>query len=500
MQLTIQDLRNMATEQSFQKGINYYEMNLVNNPTIDGNTIKAKVSGSSYPYYEVEIDVDNPYINYCSCPYDWGGICKHIVALGLYWCNHKKAFKKVKKEKDKLKNELKQLFATLDREDLIDILNELIYENQYIKSKILDYIQDKGKMTDKLYLEKLENLKSQSLNIIKEFNQYGGGSTDKENYYFECIKEIKELIIDTNISSYLRQEIINEFMKEYLKDNSGLDDPTLDLIFSTAQNKDDWKLIIQKLEESNSKFDQELVMNIYLNQLDNEEKYLKLRKQYLEYGMDYYKLACFYRDIGQKEKAVQTALNGEKEGQGRIIDNITFLKKYYKKQNNYQKTMEYSIKEFKDSPSFKKYLSILDYCKKDNENKIKNNLINYLTQSNHLGTANILASIYEYQDNYKKILELVQKNKIYPDKYKDLLINKFPHKMIDYYKQEVQNYIDKKKRSSYNNGANVALNIKKIYTEILKSNSEWEKYMQNILDNYPRHKALQEEFRSICLN
>ncbi len=498
MGLCVEDLRNMATEQSFHKGLNYYETNLVDNSVIDGNTIKAEVSGSSYPYYEVEMNIDNPSINYCSCPYDWGGICKHIVALGLYWCNNKEAFKEVKKEKVKLKNELEQLFSPLNREDLIDILNELIYENEYIKSKILDYIQDNGKMTDELYLEKLKNLKRQALTIIREFNQYGGGPAEDENYFFEYISEMEELIIDSNVPSSLRQEIINEFMEEYLKGNSGLDDPVRDLIFSTAQDKNDLKLIIHKLEKSNSKFDQESIMNIYLNQLNDEEKYLKIRKKHLEYGMDYYQLVCFYRDKGQEEKAVQTALKGEKEGQGRIIDNITFLKEYYKKQNNYQKTLEYSIKEFKDSPSFERYLSILDYCKEDN--KIENDLISYLKESNRLGTANILASIYEYQDNYEKILELVLDNQIYPDKYKDLLINKFPHKMIDYYKQEVQNYINKKKRSSYRNGANVALNIKKIYTEIHKSATEWEKYIQGILDNYPRHPALQEEFKSICLN
>ena len=500
MQLTVEDLKKMSTEQSFQKGINYYEKDLVNNPVIDQNTISAEVSGSSHPYYEVEINIDNPSINYCSCPYDWGGICKHIVALGLYWCNDKEAFKEVEKEKVKLKNELENIFSPLTREDLIDILNELVYEDEYIKSKILNYIQDKGKMTDDLYFEKLENLKSRALNIIKEFNKYGGGPIDEENSFFECINEMKELIIDFEVPSSLRQKIINEFMKEYLKNNSGLNDPTLDLIYNTAQDKDDWKLIIHKLKESDSKYDQERVMNIYLDQLDNEEKYLKLRKQYLEYGMDYYKLACFYWNKNREEKAVQTALKGEKEGIGRIIDNITFLKEYYKKQNNYQKALAYSIKEFKDSPSFEKYLTILDYCKKDNKDKIKIDLISYLKQNNHLGTANVLASIYEYQDNYEKILKLVLKNKISPGKYKDILINNFPHKMIDYYKQEVQKYINKKKRSSYRDGANVALNIKKIYTEILKSHSEWKKYIQSILDNYPRHSALQEEFKSICLN
>jgi len=37
--LTKKNLKKMATDKSFQKGINYYEMNMVNNPVIDNNFI-----------------------------------------------------------------------------------------------------------------------------------------------------------------------------------------------------------------------------------------------------------------------------------------------------------------------------------------------------------------------------------------------------------------------------------------------------------------------------
>ncbi|PTX17304.1 hypothetical protein SAMN04488598_10690 [Halanaerobium congolense] len=497
MSLSIEDLEKMAAEQSFQKGINYYQMNLVNNPLIDGNTIKAEVSGSSFSLYDVEMNIDDPSSNHCSCPYDWGGICKHLVALGLYWCNDKEAFRKVKKEKAKLKNELDQLFKSLTREELTELLGEFVYENDNSKSKVLNFIQDKGKMSNELYLEKLKSLKNQAFAILMEFNQYGGGPINEENNFFEFINGMEKLINKLDIPSSLRHEIINEFMGEYLIGNSGLDDPTLDIVYSTARNKDDWELIIQHLKKSGSRYDQELIMKIYLNKLHNEEKYLKLRKKQLKYGMDYYKLACYYQDIDQEEKAVQIALKGEKEGEGRIIDNITFLKKYYQKQNNYQKTLEYLIKEYKESPSFEKYLSVLDNCKKDDKKQIKNDLISYLKESKYSRYNNELALIYESQKNYEEILKLVMANKIYPDNFSELLINKFPHEMIDYYSQKVQGYINNKNRSSYQSGAQIALIIKEIYTKILKSSSKWEDYIQNILEKYPRHPALQEEFKKI---
>ena len=70
--------------------------------------------------------------------------------------------------------------------------------------------------------------------------------------------------------------------------------------------------------------------------------------------------------------------------------------------------------------------------------------------------------------------------------------------MIAYFKKQVQKLINKKQRKSYAEGAKVALKIRDIYIKSLKESDEWEEYLQSILDNYPRHKALQEEFRSRC--
>ena len=72
--------------------------------------------------------------------------------------------------------------------------------------------------------------------------------------------------------------------------------------------------------------------------------------------------------------------------------------------------------------------------------------------------------------------------------------------MVNYYKQKVQKQINKQKRKYYHQGANIALNIKKIYNKILNSPSEWDNYINNLLDNYPRHTALQEEFKDICFD
>ncbi|RLM94992.1 SWIM zinc finger domain-containing protein [Haloarcula sp. Atlit-7R] len=79
---TREAIRSLCTEQSFERGRNYYRQDRVQEVEIDGGEIRATVRGSNY--YDVAIDiVDDTIRTHCSCPYDHAGDCKHIVAVLL---------------------------------------------------------------------------------------------------------------------------------------------------------------------------------------------------------------------------------------------------------------------------------------------------------------------------------------------------------------------------------------------------------------------------------
>ncbi len=79
---TRDEIRSLCTEQSFERGRNYYHQDRIQEIDIDGNEIRATVRGSSY--YDVAIDIaDDAIRTRCSCPYDYAGDCKHIVAVLL---------------------------------------------------------------------------------------------------------------------------------------------------------------------------------------------------------------------------------------------------------------------------------------------------------------------------------------------------------------------------------------------------------------------------------
>lgn len=80
--LTKSDLKGPLKSKSLRRARGY--VSRVQNPARSGHTLTAQVRGSRL--YEVEIDVEPGGISaICSCPYDWGGYCKHIGAVLLRW-------------------------------------------------------------------------------------------------------------------------------------------------------------------------------------------------------------------------------------------------------------------------------------------------------------------------------------------------------------------------------------------------------------------------------
>lgn len=82
--LTLDDIRQQATAASFSKGRAYFEEGAVGRVRhrTEDDYFSATVSGTEDYDVELTLTEDGPDF-WCNCPYDYEGICKHAVALGL---------------------------------------------------------------------------------------------------------------------------------------------------------------------------------------------------------------------------------------------------------------------------------------------------------------------------------------------------------------------------------------------------------------------------------
>lgn len=70
-------------------------------------SIRAHVSGSALRPYQVRVHIQNNHFKEysCTCPYDWGGICKHVAAVLTYTINHLQSGKAVTLKSKKVASE-----------------------------------------------------------------------------------------------------------------------------------------------------------------------------------------------------------------------------------------------------------------------------------------------------------------------------------------------------------------------------------------------------------
>jgi uncharacterized Zn finger protein len=118
--ITESDVRARATAQSFQKGKSYFHSGAIFDVKRYPGQIAGRCQGSAYMPYKVQVSFDadeNIVLATCTCPYDWGGDCKHIVALLLTYIHQADRFPEAPpvKTEDLLSRSKEELVAIIQQ-------------------------------------------------------------------------------------------------------------------------------------------------------------------------------------------------------------------------------------------------------------------------------------------------------------------------------------------------------------------------------------------------
>ena len=119
-QFTPDQIQQRCTEQSFTRGLEYFHAGAIGNPTLHGYTLSGICEGTDMDPYRVTVELMPTGVAAaaCSCPYDWEGDCKHIVALLLTYLE----------EPEEIYS-LDTLLATLEEKpkpNLLQVISELL--------------------------------------------------------------------------------------------------------------------------------------------------------------------------------------------------------------------------------------------------------------------------------------------------------------------------------------------------------------------------------------
>ncbi len=136
-QLSQEMIRRYASGQSWQRGEAYYYDGYVRRVIQRGNSINAEVEGSDIRPYQVSISFDGEELGavYCSCPYDYGGCCKHIVAT-LLVCLREPARIELRPTLEEILDRLNEVQTQSLIQELVADKPELINDIEYFAERV----------------------------------------------------------------------------------------------------------------------------------------------------------------------------------------------------------------------------------------------------------------------------------------------------------------------------------------------------------------------------
>jgi len=154
--LTQRQIQSRAFGKSFDRGETLYTNGAISRTVRRGDEISARCRGSYPQPYRVwaRIRAGEIAVTSCDCEYDWGGDCKHIVALLLTYLHHPERFEEAETLRDAL--------MSREKEDLLDIIEEMILLHPELED-IVEVVAGDGSSNQPLNLQSIRRELKQSL-------------------------------------------------------------------------------------------------------------------------------------------------------------------------------------------------------------------------------------------------------------------------------------------------------------------------------------------------
>jgi hypothetical protein len=140
--LTEAQVRQLATKQSFERGDRYYRDGAIVSSIRQGSELRADCEGSHLYFCQATLGGKNGVTAAtCACEYDWGGICKHLVALLLTYVRQPNAFDVVPP--------VEELLASRSQAELVALIAQMVQRHPDLLTLIeISAPRPKGKPLD----------------------------------------------------------------------------------------------------------------------------------------------------------------------------------------------------------------------------------------------------------------------------------------------------------------------------------------------------------------
>jgi hypothetical protein len=191
--LTEADIEARCSEASFERGWNYFTGGALRGRVRLDDGLETRVSGT-YTYRVTVREAPGGLVTFCTCPYDWGGDCKHIVATLLAWVHEPESFL--------APADIRAALDARSKEELADILSDICavyphlvdefgllgeaaaYDPEAVVANIFAELEPSGDISEDEAVARMETVARHAERLARQ----GQGDVARQAYYILTLR------------------------------------------------------------------------------------------------------------------------------------------------------------------------------------------------------------------------------------------------------------------------------------------------------------------------
>lgn len=396
---------------------------------------------------------------------------------------------------------LAALLETVPKAKLVDLLVRVSASRPVVKRECLDYLNRHTALSPSRKKqsegEQLLALWSELAPDLDELESYGGGEYDADFHVSSLLQEITQALSRKKIEAPYRQQLLDNVLPYIESGNAGLDDDLYDLAYAACYCDDDWRVLAEAFETMGGDWKIDHARRIY-RRLGDRGKYLDLRQHKLATGADYFDLADFHWKTGEKQKAMEVAEIGLREGNGRMDELRQFVAKRVKSAGDRERYLALQFDQAIDHLTCDKYKAFRKLCTiaewKSYEAKILSQMENAwgseqlrirMHRKEHEEAVAVLTRsrypLYAWDSDYE--LQTAKR-----------LESKYPEEILKYYLSGLGNLKTNATRKEYTRKAQVMTKVRHLLVDLLHDAPRWRDFAIKVKQDNIKRPAFQEEF------
>ncbi len=404
-------------------------------------------------------------------------------------------------KKCKQDDPLATLLETASKAKLVDLLVRLASTRPAVRHECLDYLNRRAALSPRQKRqsegEKLLALWAELAPDLDELDAYGGGDYDADFHVSSLLQEIAQMLSRKKIDAGYRQKLLDNALPYIESGNAGLDDDLYDLAYAACYTNDDWRALAEAFETMGDNWTIDHARRIY-RQLGDREKYLELRQRKLITGTDYFDLADYHWKAGERQKAMEVAETGPRQGKGRMDELRQFVAKRAKSAGNRERYLALQFEQAIDPLTCDKYKAFRKLCTAAEWKHYEAKILTRLKNACEIEQLRI----HMHRKEYDKAMAVLSRRRYplfawdsdYELKTAKHLEGRYPEAILKYYLSGLGNLKTSASRKEYARKAQVMSKIHRVLVDVLRDPSRWRDFAIKVKQDNIKRPAFQEEF------